>query len=141
VHPMGGSESILLVEDEIAVRSLVQAVLSRAGYRIVAMPDGAEAAHWLKSGDQVDLLVTDVKMPGMNGQVLCEHARRLRPHLPVLFISGYSREMLTLASDRGQESMAFLTKPFTPQEILLKVRETLDSRQLTAAVASPARES
>jgi signal transduction histidine kinase/ActR/RegA family two-component response regulator len=141
VHPMGGSESILLAEDEIAVRSLVQAVLSRAGYRVVAMPDGAEAAHWLKSGNQVDLLVTDVKMPGMNGQVLCEHARQLRPHLPVLFISGYSREMLTLASDRGQESMAFLTKPFTPHEILLKVRETLDSRPLTAAVASPARES
>jgi len=128
--PAGGSESVLVVEDESAVRSLIETVLTRAGYSVVTMTDGKEAAKWLASGGGLDLLISDVQMPGMNGQALCEHARRVRPDLPVLFISGYSKETLPLASHgRTGESIAFLAKPFTPDDLLRKVRHTLDDDQ------------
>ena len=135
--PAGGSESVLVVEDESAVRSLIETVLTRAGYCVVTMPDGKEAAKWLASGKRIDLLISDVQMPGMNGQALCEHARQARPDLPLLLISGYSKETLRLASHGGTaESIAFLTKPFTPDDLLRKVRHTLDGDQPMPAGAS-----
>jgi signal transduction histidine kinase/CheY-like chemotaxis protein len=130
VHPAGGQESILLVEDESAVRALVETVLKRAGYHVIAKADGAAATDWLATSGAVDLLLTDVKMPGMNGHTLADQARRARPHLPVLFISGYSKDTLPLAVD-GDESIGFLAKPFTPFDLLGKVRQILD-HQLNA---------
>jgi signal transduction histidine kinase/CheY-like chemotaxis protein len=127
VSPAGGAEAILLVEDESAVRSLVAKVLSRSGYAVTAVPDGKEAVTWLESGGMVDLLITDVQMPGMSGHALAEHARRMRPQLPLLFISGYSKEMLSPNSDNDGK-VGFLTKPFTPVDVLRKVRELLDGR-------------
>ncbi len=124
-RPSGGTECIVVVEDEAAVRSLLATILTNAGYRVVAIHDGPEAAAWIRSGEPVDLLVTDVQMPGMNGQMLSEHARDARPNLPVLFISGYASDVLDegcgIASD-----VSFLQKPFTPHELLRKVRQTLD---------------
>jgi signal transduction histidine kinase/CheY-like chemotaxis protein len=126
-RPAGGTESILLVEDENAVRTFVESLLMRAGYRVISKPDGIEAAEWLATAGVIDLLITDVKMPGMNGHALSEYARRVRPNLPVLFISGYSKETLPLAPD-GHHATAFLGKPFTPFDLLRKVREILDEQ-------------
>jgi CheY-like chemotaxis protein len=129
-RPAGGTESILLVEDESVVRTFVESLLMRAGYRVVSKPDGSEAAQWLATAGTIDLLITDVKMPGMNGHALSEHARRARPNLPVLFISGYSKETLPLTPD-GHHATAFLGKPFTPFDLLRKVRHILDEQHAT----------
>jgi CheY-like chemotaxis protein len=88
----------------------------------------------------VDLLVTDVEMPGMNGQVLSEHARDARPDLPVLFISGNASHVLREAAGMASATnLSFLPKPFTPYEALRKVRQSLDderSRRLRGSVSS-----
>jgi signal transduction histidine kinase/CheY-like chemotaxis protein len=123
--PRGGSETVLVVEDQTAVRSYIERVLTRAGYRVSVAPDGREAARWIDSGGAVDLLLTDVKMPGMNGRTLYEHARAQRSHLAVLFISGYARDVLDIEPTLS-DLTSFLPKPFTPADLLSKVRQMLD---------------
>ncbi len=120
-----GTETILLVEDETAVRTMTADVLRRSGYRVFEAAHGAEG---LTEGRQrlheIDLLVTDVVMPEMSGPELAGNLSRLRPDLRVLFISGYTDQpMLSGLSGRG---LGFLQKPFTPQVVSRRVRELLD---------------
>jgi len=127
VTPPGGTESILLVEDDEGVRSLTRAVLESAGYRVWAACNGSEAlALWRDVGACVDLLFTDIVMPGgMSGRELAQQLRKEKPGLRVVFSTGYSAEIagreLNLAP--GQ---AFLQKPANPLEILQTVRRCLD---------------
>jgi CheY-like chemotaxis protein len=113
---LGGTETILLCEDEAAVRQLIELILTGAGYKVLTAATPADALALAARGEPVDALVTDIVMPGMSGLELAE---RLQP-LRALFISGYSEE----AAPPGS---AFLAKPFDHGALLAEVRALLDA--------------
>ena len=122
----GGQESILLVEDEEAVRRLAQQVLERAGYRVQTAAD-AEAALAIvaAAGGAFDLLLTDVVMPGMSGTQLAAVISAQYPRVRVLFVSGYTPDAV-LRDGVENGTVAFLPKPFSPAALAGRVREVLD---------------
>ena len=121
-----GSETILVVEDETAVLRLVQFVLESHGYLVITAADGAAAIAAADSHSGViDLLLTDVVMPGMNGREVAESFRQRWPKLKVLYASGYTADTVVRYGVESEAS-AFLEKPFTPLSLTRKVRETLD---------------
>jgi hypothetical protein len=124
----GGRESVLLVEDDEAVRALAARVLQAAGYAVRVASGGTEALD-LVAGDSsaIDLLVTDVVMPYVSGKEVAERVSRTRPGLTVLYISGYPQGPDD-ASGVLKPGDAFLPKPFTGPQLLFKVREVLDRR-------------
>ena len=114
-------ETILLVEDEPAVRQLFAQALKRAGYAVYEARNGQEAMKLFdQHGDQIDMLLTDMRMPYMGGAELAHHLRGRRQTLKLLCISGYPGHLdADLAAD-------FLAKPFSRDDLLRKVREVLD---------------
>jgi len=126
-----GTGTILLVEDDPAVRQLSERILTTAGYRVLIGVDGDHALDVASEHTGIDLLVTDVIMPGMNGQQLADRLTEALPGLPVLFMSAYTRGVLTHTEENG--IVAFLDKPFTAAELTEKVRSVLDSRIGVAA--------
>jgi PAS domain S-box-containing protein len=121
-----GSETVLIVEDEEAVRALAARTLAKAGYTVLEASNGSEALTILaRRGEEIELLVTDVVMPGLGGQELAERVWDSSPGLPVLFMSGYSPDDVIR---RGllHQGAAFLQKPFTPDGLAAQVREVLD---------------
>jgi two-component system, cell cycle sensor histidine kinase and response regulator CckA len=118
-----GHETILLVEDEPAVRQLFATALIRAGYRVYEARNGQEALQVFdQHGDSIDLLLTDMRMPYMGGAELAQHLRARRRTLKLLCVSGYPNVSDTaLTSD-------FLAKPFSRDDLLAKVREVLDRK-------------
>jgi two-component system cell cycle sensor histidine kinase/response regulator CckA len=122
----GGRETIMLVEDEQAVRELTRRILERAGYQVVVAANGREAFDQLRdSSVAIDLLLTDVVMPELNGQDLAERVRSSRPGTRVLFMSGYNEEVVLRQQPLAPRT-AFLEKPFTPSLLLEHVRALLD---------------
>lgn len=123
-----GTETILLVEDEEAVRNLIRSVLQAGGYTILEAHDGQQAiALATQHRGPLHLLITDLVMPRMNGRQLADQLATLRPHVRVLFMSGYTEE----AVSRHQVyalNVAFFQKPFDPISLAYKVRELLDGR-------------
>ena len=117
-------ESVLLVEDDPAVRLLVQNVLTELGYSTHAAEDANTALRLLESELRIDLLVTDVGLPGMNGRQLAEIARQHRPELKVLFMTGYAQQA---AERQGflDEGMDLLAKPFTLEQLAGKIRQMI----------------
>lgn len=118
-------ETVLIVEDDAAVRALVSEVLSELGYAFLEASSGPEAVPILESGQRIDLLISDVGLPGMNGRQLAEIGRQLRPGLKVLFITGYAEH----AAVRGgflDEGMQMITKPFAFDHLTAKVREMIE---------------
>ncbi len=129
-HPAGartqGTETILVVEDEDQVRSLLGTILERAGYRVVAASDAPDALRaWERSAAPFHLLVTDVVMPGMSGRALADELRKQRSDLKVLYISGYTDQAIVHHGvlDPGTH---FLPKPIVPEALTRKVRQVLD---------------
>jgi CheY-like chemotaxis protein len=117
-------ETVLIVEDDAAVRLLVSAVLKELGYAYVEASDGHTAVPIIQSDQRIDLLISDVGLPGMNGRQLAEIGRQLRPDLKVLFITGYAEH----AAVRGgflDPGMQLITKPFTFDLLTAKVREMI----------------
>ena len=117
-------ETVLIVEDDPAVRVLVSAVLSELGYGFVEASDADGAVPILDSTQRIDLLISDVGLPGMNGRQLAEIGRQYRPELKVLFITGYAEH----AAVRGgflDSGMQMITKPFTFDLLTAKVREMI----------------
>jgi PAS domain S-box-containing protein len=121
-HPVAtGSGTVLIVEDEEAVRHLARRVLVASGYRVLEASNGEEAlVLWRQHGDEVDVLVTDVVMPKLGGQALVDRLRIDRPDLPVVFCSGYSDNMLMPVRDDDLHT-AFLAKPFTLHGLIERV--------------------
>jgi CheY-like chemotaxis protein len=135
-----GSETILLVEDEPEVRLVARHILQSSGYTVLEAIDVDDA---LRIADQpdiaIDLLLTDVIMPGRNGRDLAERIQQTHPETRVLFMSGYTDNAI---AHHGvlTPGTAFLQKPFTPDSLALKVRDVLDAR-VTANDADPSRSS
>ena len=116
-----GPAGIVVVEDEPGVRSLVERVLERAGHRVLAFADGMDAADTLDDASvRVDLLITDLVMPGPNGIEVARRARRVRPDLSVLLMSGYAADALRAAGVE-EGSIELLPKPFSTAELLERV--------------------
>jgi len=127
VAMVGGSETILLVEDEDEVRQLARDVLESCGYTVLATGDPREALSIAaRLGEEIDLLVTDMVMPTIRGSVLAARLRRQLPALPLLYVSGYTDEM---ASPGGkiEPPAPLLQKPFTPPALARAVRDVLDA--------------
>jgi PAS domain S-box-containing protein len=127
--PSGGSERILIVEDEAAVRSLVSSVLKRLGYEVIEAHSGMEALQlWREHRGSIDLLLTDVVMPGgMNGRQLAEWLLADEPHLPVIYTSGYAAEAVG-GDFKFIDGQNFLQKPYPPRLLADLIRRTLDVR-------------
>lgn len=124
--PQGGSERILVAEDEPGVAALIPRVLERNGYAVVLAHDGLEAAElYEQEGARFDLLLTDVIMPRLGGPALARKLRSDDPGLKLLFASGYTNEALTNRGDL-EEGVDLLRKPFSARELLEKVRAVLD---------------
>jgi two-component system, cell cycle sensor histidine kinase and response regulator CckA len=127
-----GSETILLVDDEDGVRKLVNAVLRSNGYEVIEANNGAAAlAAYEKNGHKIDMVLTDVVMPQLNGFELGRQLKDQSPGLKILYMSGYRDN--AFGASGGQGSKAFLHKPFTPDVLLSKVREILDAEATSAA--------
>ncbi|WP_415665604.1 response regulator [Zymomonas mobilis] len=122
-----GSGKILLVEDEETVRNVAGFGLKRQGYDVLTAENGEEALSLLKDNSKIDLLISDVVMPGMDGPTLGSEARKLRPDLPVLFISGYAEEQLRRSI--SLEHVAFLPKPFSIQDLAIAVGKVLNAKE------------
>ena len=121
-----GSETILLVEDEEAVRGLTSRILEKQGYRVIAAQHGREAMDIAtKEAGHIDLVLTDIVMPGMNGRGLVERLAGIRPRIKSLYMSGYTDDDIVR---RGfiEPSKSFLQKPFTSEALLQTVRKVLD---------------
>jgi DNA-binding response OmpR family regulator len=119
--------TILLVEDEQQIRDLLRMTFEQAGYPLLIATDGPQALQIARTfAGRIDLLVSNVQMPGMTGPDLARELRRSRPGLRILLISGYSQGVLML--DQGWN---FLNKPFRPSAILAKVKDVLSKPPAT----------
>jgi PAS domain S-box-containing protein len=122
----GGTETILLAEDEEVVRDLCKTLLEYGGYTVIVAEDGAEAVRLFdEHADEIDMALLDVMMPKLGGGAVYEHIHQARPDIPVLFASGYSMSAIhtNFVLDQG---LALIQKPYQCDELLRKVREVLD---------------
>jgi len=128
VHPardVTGQDTILLVEDEEAVRSFAARALRMRGYNVLEASGGEEALEIVKSDDvKIDLIITDVVMPNMDGPTMVRHVKVLKPDLAVIFMSGYAEEAFR-RNDQNSEDIHFLPKPFGLKQLAAKVKEVL----------------
>ena len=124
--PMGSGETVLIVEDDASVRLLVVDVLQELGYAAIEAGDSQQAIPILQSATRIDLLISDVGLPGLNGRQLAEIARQSRPDLRVLFITGYAA-MAASRSDFLDPGMDMITKPFAMDDLANKIRGILAS--------------
>jgi PAS domain S-box-containing protein len=115
-------ETVLVVEDEPVVRGVIVEMLHDQGYRVLEATDGPSGLRMLRLNDRIDLLVTDVGLPGMNGRQLADQARETRPGLKILFITGYA-ENVAIAKGFLQPGMEMITKPFDLDNLAQRIRE------------------
>lgn len=133
VSGIKGEEKILVVEDDDAVRRMAREFLKLKGYTVVEMRSAAEAVHWLESHDEkIDLVLTDLVMPGMKGRELVERLANLRPSLKALYMSAYTEDYAVSIGvlDSG---VAFIEKSFSPDDLATKIREVLHGRSRAQA--------
>jgi two-component system, cell cycle sensor histidine kinase and response regulator CckA len=123
---LGGCETILLVEDEPSLRKLAESILQANGYEVLVASSGQDALARAEQRSGIQLMLTDIVMPGMDGQKLAREIMRRQPSIRPIFMSGYS-EHAVLESILNDSAAAFLQKPFTPAQLLEKVREVLDA--------------
>jgi PAS domain S-box-containing protein len=134
-HPRG-AETILVVEDDLAILRFLTTTLERCGYRVLSFSSSQEALETARSGeDNIDLLVTDVVMPEINGKQLWQSLYDLQPHAACIFISGYTSDVIA-PNGELQQATHFLAKPFSPAQLARQVRAVLDQRLPDPQVAS-----
>ena len=124
-HRSDAGETVLVVEDEVAVRDLVVDVLEELGYRAIEAADGPSGLKLLQSELQIDLLISDVGLPGLNGRHLADAARKHRPELKVLFMTGYA-ENATVANGFLEPGMEMITKPFAIKALATRIRDMIE---------------
>jgi CheY-like chemotaxis protein len=123
--PLGRGETILLVEDDETIMKMVKKLLEHLGYTVLSANSPVEATQLATEHvDEIDLLITDVVMPAMNGRELSENLQSLYPHLKTLFMSGYPADILAY-KDVLEDGISFIAKPFSKDELALKIREAL----------------
>jgi len=121
----GKGERILVVEDDEGVRSYISEVLQDLGYRVLTAPDAAVALHILERQEQpVDLLLTDVVLPGLNGRQLADSVKPHHPGMRVLFMTGYSRNAI-VHQGRLDPGVSLIQKPLSAASLAMKIREVL----------------
>jgi CheY-like chemotaxis protein len=126
IAPAHGTEGVLLAEDDPDVRRLIREALIKHGYTVIEAVDGEEAVRvFLENRDKIDILVFDMIMPKMKGAEAYEEIVKIRPEIKVIFMSGYTEEIIYREGvlERGSN---FISKPVSPHEILIKIREVLD---------------
>ena len=134
-----GAPTVLVAEDETIVRDLVQQTLERAGYRVLVAADGDEALRLgAASTHPVDVLVTDMVMPGMNGGELAQRVLEASPSTPVVFMSGYTTEAVPAGRDGGADG-GLLEKPFPMTTLVERVEAALASGATSESAGRPAR--
>jgi PAS domain S-box-containing protein len=133
-------ERVLVVEDRDVVRDLARDVLEASGFDVVAVAGGREALEQVAASEPFDLLLTDVVMPEMSGPELAVKLRAKRPQLPVLYMSGYTDDVLS-AHELSQEATAFLRKPFANAELITAARTLLDDQPWAPAALAKAKSS
>jgi PAS domain S-box-containing protein len=129
-HHLGSGEFILLVDDNATIRELLAVLFEQSGYRTLSAHDGPSGLAILTSGVTVDLVVTDVGLPGINGRQMIDIARNTRPDLPVLFITGYAEE--AAANGFLEEGMQMVTKPFSLESVITRAQSMLGKRKTSA---------
>ncbi|MCX7913770.1 MAG: PAS domain S-box protein [Thermodesulfovibrionales bacterium] len=125
VSNLEGKETILLAEDDSSVRKLIKSILEKYGYRVIEAEDGLDAVEkYSRNREDIDLLIFDIIMPKLNGRLAYEQIKKVRPSIPVLFISGYTEDFI---QQKGilEERVNLLLKPLSPEKILTKIREIL----------------
>jgi two-component system cell cycle sensor histidine kinase/response regulator CckA len=125
-NELWGSGTILLVEDEPMVRAVAERALTRHGYTVITADNGEEALEVIAHGEPIDLLISDVVMPGMDGPAMVEQALKERPDLKILFMSGYAEEQLR--DSINVDSAHFLPKPFSVQELAEATKRILAAK-------------
>jgi PAS domain S-box-containing protein len=120
-------ETVLLVEDDASVRLLISEMLRELGYTVLEAPNGQMAVPLLSSDARLDLLITDVGLPGLGGRQLAEITREHRPDLKILFVTAYAEHAITRRSFLGP-GMDMVTKPFVPDHLALKIREMIGQK-------------
>jgi CheY-like chemotaxis protein len=133
--PAGSGERILIVDDEPVLRGLVAEILRERGYQVLDAGGGEDALALLRTDPGIDLLVTDVGMPVMNGRQLAEAARGFRPELKILFITGYV-DNAVVAGGLPEPGLQILTKPFTRTALEQKIRAVLGERETKSGASS-----
>jgi DNA-binding response OmpR family regulator len=119
---LGQGETVLVVEDEVQVRKLIERALRRSGYTVLVAPDGEEAVRiFREQPDRIDLVITDLVMPILNGPEVIAVLRRERPGLPAICMSGYSEH-----TGIEQLGVDLIAKPFQAAELMSRVRRLLD---------------
>ncbi|MFH1627799.1 MAG: response regulator [Pseudomonadota bacterium] len=126
VQQITGTETILLVEDDVMLQGLMKTILEGYGYRVLAAGDGEAAIALSETHEgEIELLLTDVVLPGIGGKDLLDALREKRPEMKILFVSGYTDDIISRYGVVPQD-VNFLEKPFAPKSLALKVREVLD---------------
>ncbi|AHE57199.1 hypothetical protein NX02_28085 [Sphingomonas sanxanigenens DSM 19645 = NX02] len=120
-------ETVLVVEDEAVVRGLIVDVLGELGYNAIEAADGPRGLEILQSRQRIDLLITDIGLPGLNGRQVADGGRAIRPGLKILFMTGYA-ENAALASGFLEPGMAMITKPFAMDVLANRIREIIEER-------------
>jgi len=123
--PSGGSETLLLVEDEVFVIMFIKKILDRAGYNVIVADNGDDAVARFRENDDIALVLSDVVMPGKNGKETLDEIREIKPGIKAVFISGYPIDVMQ-KKGMFEEGVEIVTKPFDKDDILRKVREVLD---------------
>lgn len=126
IPPAGGSETLLVAEDEEIVRTLLTSILEKAGFRVIAAGNGVEALEKFRENDDISLVVTDVVMPKLNGREILEEIRKTRPDMKGIYISGYTADIMKKKGILEKETDV-ITKPIRKDELLRKIREVLDN--------------
>jgi two-component system, cell cycle sensor histidine kinase and response regulator CckA len=125
--PPGQSETILVVEDNEPLRSLIQTVLQQARYSTIVCSDGAAALQHLEAGTPVDAMLVDMVMPRMGGSELAERVRSVEPRARLLFMSGYAEEAIWPSGPHARDRVSFIQKPFSMTQLCVKLRQVLDA--------------
>ena len=124
--PKGGTETILLAEDELEVRRLVKTVLEEFGYKVIEAVDGDDAINrFMENKDRIDIVILDVIMPKKNGREAYNELKNIKPDIKTIFISGYTEDIIKNEDIVGNR-FNFIAKPVSPTDLLRKIREVLD---------------